>query len=79
MPTDRKFTSDESSRRISYEHTSPKDSNFNPENSAVKVARGLNAVSRATGMPYNKGAVGVQSNADMIAAEQISDAVPRRK
>ena len=48
------------------------------ENVAVKVARGLNTLSRVTGLPYNKGAVGVQTIADMKAAEAISDAVPRR-
>ena len=42
---------------------------------AVAVARGLNSLSRATGLPYNKGAVGVQTNADMIDAEDISRAV----
>lgn len=30
MPTDRKFTGDEASRRGGYAHTSPKDINFNP-------------------------------------------------
>ena len=30
MASDRKFNSDESSRRGSYEHSTPKDTNFNP-------------------------------------------------
>ena len=47
--------------------------------SSEGIARGLNAVSRLGGLPYNRGAVGVQTNADMRDAEQISDWVPRRK
>jgi hypothetical protein len=49
------------------------------DNTAVKVARGLNAVSRATGLPYNKGAVAVQQNADQVAGEKILREVPRNK
>jgi hypothetical protein len=44
---------------------------------AVKIARGVNTLSRMTGGPHNKGAVGVQQNADMVKANNISDAVPR--
>ena len=45
---------------------------------AVSVARGLNAVSRAAGLPYNKGALSVEQNDDMVQAEKISEAVPRK-
>lgn len=45
------------------------------ENGAVKTARTLNNASRMLGVPYNKGAVSVQTNADMVKADQISDAM----
>lgn len=48
-------------------------------NTANTIARGLNNISRATRgvIPYNKGALSVQQNEDMVHAQAISDAVPR--
>lgn len=48
------------------------------ENVATKIARGVNTIRRGASLPPNKGAISVQQNADMIAADRISDAVPRK-
>lgn len=44
---------------------------------ASKIARGVNTLRRGAGLPPNQGAISVQQNADMVAADKISDAVPR--
>jgi len=44
----------------------------------IRLARGMNTASRITGRPYNRGALSTQQNADMVEADRISDAVPRR-
>jgi len=47
------------------------------ENTAQKIARGINTVQRTLGRPMTRGAFDVQKYSDMDRAQRVSDAVPR--
>lgn len=70
MGTERNFGSDEKSRRSGYQHTAPKDNNFNPGYKELKGRMKAN---------YESPGLRGESTRDRDDANAISDAVPRGK
>jgi hypothetical protein len=77
MPTDRLFGKEEIARRKGYDHSAPKDGNFNP--TARERAEGYDTLKRRMKTNYQSPGLRGESSHDRQEAVYTSDRVPRRK